>query len=119
MIMISDDQTNSDEGLVSSRDFSGLLVEERTYFESHSDKHAHEDAILCIVLQGSCAETYAGKTREYRVFDSEFLPPEHEHSLTFNSPLTRCLNLQIDKSWLQRVQEFGFKLGPAVHLRNV
>src|SRR5205823_3842255 len=70
-------------------------------------------------LQGSCTERYGGATREYRVFDSEFLPPGHEHSLKFTSPLTRCITIEIDNSWLERIQDFGFRLGPSIHLRGV
>lgn len=81
--------TDLQEKVLRGREFSGLRLQERVYFSNlGSLPHAHPDTIFCIVLQGGCTEDYGGKTRQYRLFDSEFLPPGHEHSLKFHAPKT-------------------------------
>lgn len=108
--------TGPAEKVLRRRELPGLLLEEKAYFSNiEAPSHDHPDAVFCIVLQGGCTEVYGCKTREYRPFDSEFLPPGHQHSLRFHAPRTRCLSLQIERSWLERVQEYGLRLGDSVH----
>lgn len=104
------------EQVLRRRQLPGLLIEERIYFSNlESLTHAHPDAIFCTVLQGGCTEIYGRKTRHYQRFDSEFLPPGHEHALKFHAPTTRCLSLQIVQPWLERAREYGLRLGESMH----
>jgi AraC family transcriptional regulator len=101
--------------LIGTRDFSGFTVQERLYRErEQSHVHAHEKALLCIVLQGDCTEQLGTARRHYGVFDSEFVPLQFEHALSFDSHRTRCLSLEIDTEALTIAREYGLKLGASV-----
>src|SRR5215467_3125251 len=98
------------ETLVSSREYPGLVLQDRMYFlDPGGERHAHSNSIFCIVLQGACTEIYGNKMREYGQFNSEFLPPHQVHSLKFHSPVTRCLSIEITPAWMERAKDYGLR----------
>ena len=112
-------QPGIDETILNRREFPEFVLQEKLYLSNtRSPLHVHSEAILCIVLEGACEEQYERKTRQYSRYDSEFLPPHHEHSLKFYGPKTHCLSLQIQESWLIQAQEYGLRLNESVQLNG-
>ena len=105
------------EGLL-GREFSGIHTRVCTHSaETEMALHSHSTTSLCVVLDGSCTEQYGRRTREYELFDSEFLPAHQAHGLKFRA-FTRCFVLEIAPQWLEKVQEYGLRLGDGVHSKG-
>src|SRR5262245_16186610 len=99
-------------------EFSGIHSKVCTHLaETEMAPHPHSSTARCVVLDGSCPEQYGRGTREYRLFDSEFLPAHQAHGLKFRA-LTRCFVLEIAPQWLEGVKEHGLRLGEGVHSRG-
>src|SRR5215510_12399063 len=68
------------DGKLLRREFSGIHSRVCTHFaETEMAPHSHSTTSFCVVLDGSCTEQYGRGTREYRLFDSEFLPAHQAH----------------------------------------
>lgn len=107
-------------GLVlKSRNVSGFHLSETQYpSDSLAPKHAHEEAIVCVALSGSCNELYRNRSREIKPFTVDFLPPHQTHSLEFRSFGVRAFSIDIATSWLERTRDFSLDLSNSVHSRT-
>lgn len=102
--------------IIKTHEFSGLRLVEGVYSgKSKIPRHAHEQAVFCIALNGSCNEAYASKLREYKAFTVEFLPSNQYHSLAFPGAETRAFTVDVASSWLERAREYSLKLEDSVH----
>ena len=111
--------SSSGARLIRSREYPGLQLKDMVYsFDPGGGPHAHEKAIFCIVLEGGCTELYGNQVRDYTQFGSEFIPPDHVHTLKFYPPVTRCLSIEIAKPWLQKAQDYGLGWEDALQFRG-
>jgi AraC family transcriptional regulator len=100
---------------IERRKVSGLTLSLITYApQLELPKHAHESAGFCLVLQGTYAERYAGKTLTCRPQTVTFSPAGEKHSNLFDGGGSHCFIVDIEPRWLERTCEGGPKLdGPA------
>jgi AraC family transcriptional regulator len=71
------------------------------------DKHAHSNPLLCMTLAGGCTEKYAGRTHNYGPSGIEYLPANHEHSLSVDRSGMRAFSVEIAGDWLETMQELA------------
>lgn len=65
--------------MVKAQEFSGLrMLDGVCSAKTKVPSHAHEQAVFCIALKGTCNEVYAGQVRNYEgrrasleIFDSQ------------------------------------------------
>jgi AraC family transcriptional regulator len=67
--------------------------------------HRHEAAYLCLLLDGSYAESYKGVTTTYRPFMVAFHPPRYEHSDSIGERGAAFFLIELGNAWIQRVAE--------------
>jgi AraC family transcriptional regulator len=97
-------------------DISGLLLMEAVYAPKlEVPKHSHQQANFCIALEGICTERFGEKTREYKPFTLDFLPPDTPHSLIFHAAEVRCFTMDIAPRWLERAREYSLLVDSSVH----
>jgi AraC family transcriptional regulator len=102
--------------VIKTHELSDLRLVEGVYSgKTKVPRHAHEQAVFCIALNGLCNEAYASKLREYKPFTVEFLPSNQCHSLTFPGAETRAFSVDVASSWLERAREYSLKLEDSVH----
>ena len=102
--------------VIKTHELSGLRLVDGVYSgKTKVPRHAHEQAVFCIALNGSCNEDYASKLREYKAFTVEFLPSNQCHSLAFPGAETRAFSVDVASSWLERAREYSLKLEDSVH----
>ena len=99
---------------VDRRRVAGLTLSEVTYApQLELPKHAHESAGFCLVLQGTYAEKYEGKTLTCRPQTVTFSPAAERHSNLFDGQGSHCFVIDIEPRWLARMCEGGLRLsGP-------
>ena len=101
--------------VIRTRDVVGLNLHEGIYKpDIRVPLHSHQQAFFCIALTGRCEETYAGRSRTYAPFSAEFLPPNHDHSLTFFQNQTRAFSVGLGPEWLKQAREYSLKLDHSV-----
>jgi AraC family transcriptional regulator len=102
--------------VIKARQFSGLRLVDGVYSaKTKVPSHAHEQALFCIALKGTCDEVYAGKVRNYGGFTVEFLPSNHCHVLDFPLADTRAFSIDVAPYWLERAREYSLNLEHSVH----
>ncbi|MFN2533089.1 MAG: helix-turn-helix domain-containing protein [Pyrinomonadaceae bacterium] len=106
--------------LIRSREVSGLnLAEEQFHPNSTVPSHSHEQALFRIVLDGKWEEKYGGKIRKYEPVTSEFLPSNHDHSLSFSRVGARAFSIEMQSCWLEREQKYSLNLKHSVFGRTL
>jgi len=101
--------------VIRTRDVVGLNLLEGIYKPEISvPLHSHEEAFFCMALSGGCEERYAGRSRTYVSFSTEFLPANHGHSLTFFQTKTRAFSVALGPEWLKQACEYSLKLDHSV-----
>lgn len=102
--------------VIKAREFSGLRLVDGVYSaKTNVPNHAHEQAVFCIALKGTCNESYAGKVRSYEGFTVEFLPSNHCHALYFPFVDTRAFSIDVAPSWLERAREYSLRLEHSIY----
>jgi AraC family transcriptional regulator len=82
---------------------AGLVVTETRYPpEAVVPAHSHDRAYYCLVLGGAYTECYGTKTRLCRPPSLLFHPSREVHSELFHRSGGRCVNVELDQSWLGR-----------------
>jgi len=82
---------------------AGLTLTETSYAPSLKlPKHSHEQTYFCFVLEGGFTEVYGRRSRSCRPSTLVFHPAGETHSDFFHAD-SRCLNLQMNAAWLERV----------------
>lgn len=98
------------------RDVSSFSLKELNYSPSiEVPKHAHEQAIFCMSMEGGCAEIYGSKLREYTPFSLSFLPAHQTHSLKASNIGMRAFSLNIPPYYLERMREYSLNIDDSVY----
>ena len=103
------------------RRIDGLLLTETAYRPGEElPRHDHARAYFCLVLRGGFTERDARRTRECGSATVLFHPPGSGHSDRFGRTPSRCFNVELDASWLERMRELagGFPQGSVVFRRR-
>lgn len=88
------------------RRVGGLLLTETAYRPGDRlPRHDHERAYFCCVVRGGFVEKDGRKSRECGPATVIFHPPGVAHSDRFGDEPSRCFNLELDESWLDRMAE--------------
>lgn len=66
-------------------------------------EHAHTNAYICIGIAGGFVERSGRIEHEVHAHDLVYHPPGHVHSDRFFDRGGRCLNIEMDASWLAQV----------------
>jgi AraC family transcriptional regulator len=82
-----------------------LLVESRYEPGFQSPRHAHERAFCYVVVEGSGAQTCGNRTRSCRTSEVIFHPAGDMHSNRWHETGGRCLHLEFEARWLDRVRQ--------------
>lgn len=69
--------------------------------------HAHEHALLCLVLEGAYTNTYRMQPRTYRSSTVFFLPPGEEHLSDFSNTDVRIFRVEVDPQRLRHIGEYS------------
>ena len=95
-------------------EFRDLLLEEKLYQPKSSlPLHVHRDAFFCMAVEGGWTETHGQTTRRYSAMDTQYMPPNQEHSMVFERR-ARSFGLYLkNETWL-RATHYGFRLNEAV-----
>ena len=89
------------------------LVSDFTFIESlylpnqKYSKHSHERATLCLVLQGNFTETHGRNSLTCIPSSLLFYPAGEAHAECFHDLRTRCFLIEINPSWLERLNQFS------------
>jgi AraC family transcriptional regulator len=95
--------TNFYGDILSNVYIAGLTLSETSYASKLKlPKHSHEHAYFCFVLEGAFIEVYGRRTRSCHPSTVVFHPAYESHSDFFHSD-SRCFNLQMSRTWLERV----------------
>ena len=94
-----------------SINLNGLTLSKSNYAKDSSlPLHGHQNPYFCYVLNGSYSEHYNKKALVCLAGDVIFHQAEIEHSNDFNNDLSTCFNLEMSKTWLERVFESDVKM---------
>ncbi len=105
--------------IIAWREVRGFLLTETLYPPMlRVSNHSHEQANLCIALQGNCSELYGRKRREYSPLSLDFLPADHTHSLTFDGVPLRCFRVDVAPAVLNSLREYSLFLDQSLHSRR-
>lgn len=69
--------------------------------------HEHGNAYVCIAVAGEFREWEGRRERKVRAHDLVYHPPGHRHADCFSAAGGRCLNMEIEPAWFERMQIFG------------
>jgi AraC family transcriptional regulator len=96
----------------------GIDLREEQYGASLKlPRHSHESAYFCYVVRGKFLEVSNGRSRLGRTATLFFHPPGEIHFNYFEVP-TRCFDIRLDASWLERIAIPREKLGDQSDFRG-
>jgi AraC family transcriptional regulator len=70
-------------------------------------RHSHERACFIFVIKGSFSETYGTRSRDCGPLNLIYRPVGEVHSDHFRDLGGRCLNIEIESTWLQQARQFS------------
>lgn len=95
------------------RDINGIVLAETEYSSGLSiSAHPHEEALCCLVLEGSLTERWGRRTAECDPGHLTYLPPDEPHLQEYHVDESRCFLIQISNPWMGRMQELGVTRPP-------
>lgn len=90
--------------VVKEASVSGIALSESLYGPStRIEKHRHEPAYFCMLLQGNYRERYDRKIRECGISTVVFHPSNEEHSTDFGPEGGRLFRFELSDQWLGRI----------------
>ncbi len=93
--------------IIKSKTISELKLTETAYNSGlQLSAHSHNFAYFCFVLQGNFSERYEKRIRSCKPFSLIFHPLQETHSDKFYTA-TKCFNLQINDSFLERIRQYS------------
>jgi AraC family transcriptional regulator len=93
--------------------FDGVAVAENTYSAGLVQAaHAHDAALISLVLDGDATEEFRGRTRELTAQSLLFTPPYQTHGHVFRTP-GRWINFQFSRAWSSRIGDGRLRLPDA------
>lgn len=100
--------------ILRKRNVADLILTETVYSpQARLEKHAHENAYFCAVLQGSYTEHYGRRQLECERRTLLFRPPNEIHQDVFHSAGGRCFIVEIGAQKIERLREHSLKLEEA------
>jgi AraC family transcriptional regulator len=104
---------------VNGRRLDGLRLTETTYAPGlELPRHAHELACFVFVLDGDFDETFGRRSRDCGPLSLIYRPAGEVHSDRFRRSGARCLNVEIEPAWLERVRRCSAALGNSAEFRG-
>jgi AraC family transcriptional regulator len=112
-------QFDSLHGTVIKKDSIASLTLTETAYASNLNlsMHKHQLPYFCFVLAGGFSENYGKHSRVCKSSTLIFHPADETHSDSFHTE-TRCFNLQIDESWIKRVQGSSIEIANPAEFRG-
>jgi AraC family transcriptional regulator len=86
------------------------LVESQYGSRFRTTTHSHERAFCCLILAGSCTQTYGRRTRCEVKSSLTFHPVGEPHSDAFDESGGRVLHLEFSTQWMNHVREHSLAL---------
>ena len=80
--------------------------------------HWHANATFNLILHGRSTERYGTQVREFLPLAASYMPPEHQHSVTFHSEPMRCFTIYISNEWIRRARECSLVTDVWAHFHN-
>jgi AraC family transcriptional regulator len=107
-------------GVLGSRQVSGLTLAETVYTAGlHVPAHAHDNALCCLVLEGSFTERLGSRRSSCEPGSLIYHPADEPHGHDFHRGGGRCFNVQFGEDWAQRIDRFGLRTpGSPAELRR-
>ncbi len=97
--------------ITASRQVAGLTLTDTTFAPGLKlQKHYHENAHFCLLLQGRFTERCEKRTFECKPMSLSFLGAGEAHSDHFHSPGVRCFIFDLAPSWIEHAREYGVRL---------
>jgi AraC family transcriptional regulator len=104
---------------VESRQLEGVRLTETSYQPGLSIlRHAHEFACFVFVVNGSFSETFERKARECGPLTLIYRPAGEVHSNHFHRSGGRCLNVEIEPEWMERVRHYSIRLNDSAEFHG-
>jgi AraC family transcriptional regulator len=69
-------------------------------------QHAHDRACFCLILSGHYDEVFGPRTVHCNPSTVLFRPAQEPHCNTFNDDESKCLLIEVEAAWLERVREY-------------
>jgi AraC family transcriptional regulator len=92
----------------SARSFAGITVLESVYGTDQAvPAHAHAAAFFDLILEGSCSEALAGRTRERARSTLAFHPAGEVHASRWHGPMPRCFHLELSAALLECARQYA------------
>jgi len=92
--------------IIKNKTIAGFALTETAYDAGMQiPAHRHDFAYFCFVLQGGFNESYERRNRSCNPFSLVFHPPHEAHSDDFYAD-TKCFNLQLSNSFLERTAQY-------------
>lgn len=89
-----------------TRQIAGLRLAEIVYPEGYqTPKHSHDLPQLCLVRKGMFADIYDRKKRKVGPLSLITRPAGEGHTQRFHDSEVRCLIVEVELGWLERVRE--------------
>lgn len=98
---------------------AGLILHESLY--PHHAKiaaHSHAHSYFSVVLDGTYRETYERKTRHCKPATVVFHPAGETHSDEFSDKGGRLFHLEVNRRWLEKLDEYAVKLNRPAHVQG-
>jgi len=93
--------------IITSHGLHGLSLSEVAYAQNlRLPRHSHEQACFCLILRGSCTESYRGKTLECQPLHLKFRPAGESHSNHYAGTRVRCFLVEVEAAWLERARGY-------------
>jgi AraC family transcriptional regulator len=104
---------------IGGRRVDGLRLTETTYApELELPRHAHELACFVVVLDGVFDEAFGRRARDCGPLSLIFRPAGEVHSDRFRRAGARCLNVEVEPAWLERVRRCSAVLDDSAEFRG-
>ena len=112
-------QFDSLHGTVIKKDSIASLTLTETAYASNLNlsMHKHQLPYFCFVIAGGFSENYGRHSRVCKSSTLIFHPADEAHSDSFHTE-TRCFNLQMDETWIKRVQGSSIEIGNPAEFRG-
>ncbi len=96
----------------------GIELRELVYDGGLIPRHAHATAGFCLVLDGQYEERYAARTLACSARTVTFSPAGEEHVNVFAATRSHCLTVDVEQSWVDRLEGNRSRLGEPFETRG-
>ena len=105
--------------VLKSFDTSGFIFNEVGYqAESELLEHSHENAIFCLVLQGTYTESHKKQETECKPSTLTFRPPRQPHKDRFHDQDVRVFTIEVSSQWMERLKQESIYLDRSIEFQG-